>query len=206
MRNLRRLSTAAMLSAVLLGTALPASAATRVEPLKLDDCGLPAHWAAPYACDLKHQAIMQGDQSGFRFDDMVTRAEFVTLLVRALGLTPQDGASYGDVNGHWSAGYVKAAVTAGALKVNAGEQFRPNAPISRQDAITLLTAVLAGNKLADADERVLAGYTDAAKINPIERKAVAFALLHSVIQGDPDKALRPDQNLSRGESAKLISV
>lgn len=129
---------------------------------------------------------------------MVTQAEFVTLLARALGFKAGD-AAFSDFQGQLAASYV-------GLHPQGSDPFRPNAPIARGDAITLLSTVLAGNQLADADERVLDGYTDAAKVITSERKAVAFALLHSVIQGDPEKTLRPDQTLSRGEAAKLISV
>jgi hypothetical protein len=74
-----------------LSAALPASAGTPlVVPLQLSDCGLPAHWAAPYACDLIHHNILPVNSTQVGFDTPIPQREFLNLLARALGRDQAD--------------------------------------------------------------------------------------------------------------------
>lgn len=199
-----------LLSALIVtAVALPASgfaAGPAVERPQTGDCGIAAHWAAAYACDLKVHGIMTGDAAGFRLDDTLTRAEFVTLLVRAVGKAPEAGVSFNDVTNHWSAGFVKAAVSAGILPAPGSKPFRPDERIPRQEAVALLVRALGTVHVADMDMEVLSRYQDAGLIGPEDRDAMVFALLHGVVQGRPDKRLDPNGTLTRGEAAKLIST
>jgi 2',3'-cyclic-nucleotide 2'-phosphodiesterase (5'-nucleotidase family) len=196
-----------MAAVLAFSAALPVSAgSTVVEPLHLDDCSLPAHWAAPYACDLKHQAIMQGDEQGFRLDSTLTRAEFVTLLVRSLNRSAETGTTYADLEAHWANGFVKAAVTLGILTPDLTQNFRPDEAITRQDAFLFLALAVGGTAVATADLRVLDSFPDAKLIAPEARQAMAYALLSGVVQGHDSGLLAPQGNLTRGEAAKIISV
>lgn len=73
-----------------LSAAVQATAAgPAVQPLKLDDCGLAAHWAAPYACDLIHQGVIEA--KGLNLNAPVTEAEFRALIHKATGSWPGVG-------------------------------------------------------------------------------------------------------------------
>jgi hypothetical protein len=82
----------------------------------------------------------------FRPDNSVTRAEFAKLLVLALGLPPAPAAAvaFPDVAGHWAArqGYLQTAVAVGALNGYPDGTFRPDASISRAEAVKVAVAAL----------------------------------------------------------------
>ena len=69
----------------------------------------------------------------------LTRAEFVTMLVRGLGLTGYQGASFSDVpNGAWYHEGVSIASGLGIIQGKGNGQFAPMDNISRQEIMTVL--------------------------------------------------------------------
>jgi hypothetical protein len=79
-----------------------------------------AHWAWKYIESLVAKEIIKGyPDKTFRPANNITRAEFATLAVRALGLTVEKPGvpTYADVSaGSWSYGYIEAAAKAGLVK------------------------------------------------------------------------------------------
>lgn len=132
------------------------------------------HWAFEYILDLREQGGVNGfPDRTFRPEGTITRAEFVTLLARLAVEDPEEDlkayagvASFNDVRqDDWYCKYVEWGweknvahgfpVLAEDLKpgevLGYGAEFRPNDPISRQDAAVLLTGFVdaAQVKLAD---------------------------------------------------------
>lgn len=100
----------------------------------------------PLLSDLK---IMVGDGDGnYRLDDNVSRAEFTKIAVSASRAknTVAVGAKvspFTDVTyHHWSAPYVRAAVTAGIAEGYIDATFRPDNTVSYEEALTMLLKVL----------------------------------------------------------------
>lgn len=93
--------------------------------------------------------IMVGDGDGnYRLDDNVSRAEFTKIAVSASKAknTVAVGAKvspFTDVTyKHWSAPYVRAAVTAGIAEGYIDATFRPDNTVSYEEALTMLLRVL----------------------------------------------------------------
>ena len=84
--------------------------------------------------------IMSGDSSGnLNLSARVTRAEFVTMVVRAMpggdGVGQAATSPYPDVpRSHWASGYVEAAVTRGLISGFSDGTFRPNQEIKPHPA------------------------------------------------------------------------
>lgn len=78
--------------------------------------------------------------------------------------------------------------------------------ITRGEAIAILGKAVGGEALAKADTRVLEGYADAAGADEATRQALAFLLLHGVLQGRDTGKLDLDAPLTMGEAAKLINL
>lgn len=76
----------------------------------------------------------------------MSRAEFATYLVRVWGGRAYDEANapqFSDVTqGAWYAPYVQKAAAIGLIKGLPDGSFRPNAPISRAEAVTILNRLL----------------------------------------------------------------
>ena len=92
--------------------------------------------------------IMAGDSQGnLNLDSPVTRAEFITMAVKALpggGEIGQAATSpYPDVpRSHWASGYVEAGVKAGLVSGFSDGTFRPNHRITLAEGATIVLQLL----------------------------------------------------------------
>ena len=93
--------------------------------------------------------IMVGDENGnYRLDDNVSRAEFAKIAINAsrakntvasgLKVSPFRDVTYQ----HWSAPYIKAAVSAGIVEGYIDGTFRPDNTVSYEEALTMMLKVL----------------------------------------------------------------
>ena len=100
------------------------------------------HWAQSNIERMANKLIVNGSADGmFDPNRTVTRAEFVAMLVRALGLTEKPQlSSYSDVgpNEIWYAGAIGAASAAGLIEGYADGSFRPDARITREQVAVML--------------------------------------------------------------------
>ena len=92
--------------------------------------------------------IMVGDEKGeLNLDQPVTRAQFITMAVKASPIGEQVGEAaaspYPDVpRRHWSAGYVAAAVQMGLVSGYLDGTFRPDNKITLAEGVTIALKLL----------------------------------------------------------------
>ncbi|MDI6706978.1 MAG: S-layer homology domain-containing protein, partial [Bacillota bacterium] len=93
--------------------------------------------------------LMIGDDRGFRPNDSITRAEFATIVVRALGLESAakfstSATKFTDVNEahQWAWGYINVAVEQGVIIGYGDGKFGPMDPVTYEQAITMLVRAL----------------------------------------------------------------
>lgn len=136
--------------------------------------------------------IMNGYEDGtFRPDNAITRAEFVTLLMRTLGWDgTYDGSSvFSDMDGHWAIGYINQA---NAIKIAYGNDdgtFDPNAQVSCQEAIAFLSNAMGYAEVAKQKGGYPQGYISiGSEIGLLKGVPVAY-----------------DAPLTRGEVTKFLS-
>ena len=133
----RRISTALLACCLSLSLSVPALAAS----------------AAPASVEEASQVvsalgIMTGDETGnLNLSSLVTRAEFVTMAVKATPGGDQIGQSatspYPDVpRSHWAAGYVSAGVSAGLISGYTDGTFRPDNNITLAEGATIVLQLL----------------------------------------------------------------
>ena len=72
----------------------------------------------------------------------ITRAEFATMATRFANLVDMTGADFKDIKGHWAESYIKKAAAAGWITGDPDGTFRPNDPIKRGEAMTLVNRML----------------------------------------------------------------
>ncbi|HSO50472.1 MAG TPA: S-layer homology domain-containing protein, partial [Acidimicrobiia bacterium] len=80
--------------------------------------------------------------SRFCPDRRMTRAEFATFIVRALGLPPTDIDYFSDDNGHVLEGAINRLAEAGITKgcnPPANDRFCPQSLLTRADTATFMT-------------------------------------------------------------------
>lgn len=170
-----------------------------------------AKWAEGYIEYMNYAGIMTGDGNGsFRPDDPITREEFAKALLNALKLTGNDTTgekpmTFGDVNtDDWYYETVKIACGTGIVNGIDETVFGVGKPITRQDAATMVTraryaAKLAFRKMADtvefADREEIAGYA---------LSAVTELQKAGVLSGYEDGTFKPQNSITRAETAKLL--
>ena len=188
---LQRLLPLAMLAAMLL-SAVPAAAAFR------DTAG---HWAEKTLDEWQDEGLIDGYGDGsFQPNGTVTRAEFIKLVNRTLGFTAESEISFSDVTERdWFHAEVAKAVTAGYAQ-GSGGLFRPNQPVTRAEAATML-ARAAG--LAANEERADA-FADAASIPAWAKGSVGAAAEAGYMTGYPDGTFGALGSITRAEAVVTL--
>lgn len=161
---------------------------------------------------LAERGILNGKQGG-RFDphaDM-TRAEFATVVVKALGLGQKPGSSFNDVPADaWYAPYVGSAFSYGVVTGAGDGGFRPLGTITRQEAAVMVAraAKLCGLDTAMDDQSaqdILAQFPDYRTSADWARPALAFCFSQDILD-QSELNIRPKVSITRAEIAQMLAV
>lgn len=136
----------------------------------------------------------------------ITRADFMMLLVKTLGLTAEIDSNFADVKP--TDYYYEAIGIAKKLGIATGtgdNNFNPRAQISRQDMMVLVARALKVAKkisvAGTADD--LSSFTDASKVSGYAVEGVATLIKEGIIQGSGNM-INPRGNATRAETAVII--
>lgn len=158
------------------------------------------HWAYEAVKNLSDAGIVNGRGNGsFDPDAMVTRAEFVKMIVEAFDIPEAEtSVSFGDCPADaWFTQYVARAAANNVVNGFDGN-FSPDKPITREDA-----AVIVSRLVKDASgESVTFG--DAADISDYAKEAVDLLASLGIINGMGDGNYAPKNNITRAQAAKLV--
>lgn len=140
--------------------------------------------------------------------NQVTRAEFLTMLVRAVGLkaNPAKPAAFKDVQaGEWYLEPVGAAVAAGLTKGYDDGTFRPNQQISRLEMALLLSraARMTGGEV-EVDTGILKKFKDYKAIPSWAVKDLCLAVQQGLMQGKGKDKLAFKDLGNRAEATVLV--
>ena len=164
-------------------------------------------WASRAIEVLAAKGIINGtSETTFNPSADIRRADFIVLLVKALGLSAKPQGNFTDVSS--SAYYADALATAKALGITAGvgnNNFNPNAKISREDMVVLAARAMekAGKPLANASDSELEGYSDSAQISGYALNDVAALIKAGIIKGSGN-TINPKRTATRAEAAVII--
>ena len=161
------------------------------------------HWAEPYIEAAVDQGIIKGYTDGrFLPDAKVSRAEFISMLNRALGNTSTGSMGFSDVpTAAWYYYDVAKAVTAGFVDGFNDNTFRPGNFITRQEAAVMLARMLP----TYAYSANLSSYTDYHSIADWALAAMSRIGGKGYIAGYNDGKIHPADSLTRGQAAKIIT-
>jgi|GEM_PF-465369 len=169
------------------------------------------HWAKAAIDRAVALGIVKGYADGtFKPQQPVTRAEFVTMLVRALQPSAQQAMAdptFKDAAqiGAWARAEVALAVTNGWINGFDDGTFRPGQQITRAEMTTIAARAL--GLLATGEERSEAGmadFADWATVPAWAKPAFTVAVAEGLIQGRGADQLAPQAPTNRAESVVLI--
>lgn len=149
--------------------------------------------------------ITKGYENGtFRPQAEVTRAQFITLLMRAFKEETSETAAlnYKDKNDIpvWAAEAIKGALAAGYINGYEDGTFRPNAPVTRSE-ITALIVRMAGLKPVQ-DAQIT--FVDGEHAPDWARGYIAAAVNAGLIKGRSGNRFAPNDTATRAEAVALI--
>jgi hypothetical protein len=160
-------------------------------------------WARGAIETLAAANVINGFPNGtFEPNAAMTRAQFVKMLVLALGLAPGSGSTnFTDVPADaWYAPYVSAAVQAGLVTGMTATTFDPNATVTREDVAVLLARAL---KLSGTTTLT---FSDSAQIAPWAISGVEAAVAAGYLNGFPDGTFQPAAPMTRAQAAKVLAL
>jgi len=115
--------------------------------LTFKDLGSIPPWARPYIAQAVEAGLLNGYADGtFRSFNPITRAEIAVILVRALGIEPDETAAPpfkdADQVQSWARPYVATAYKKGLIGGKSNELLKPNDSATRAEAVTFILRLL----------------------------------------------------------------
>lgn len=106
---------------------------------KVEFTDISGHWAESYINQSSEAGLVQGFEGKYRPDDTMTRAEFVTILWRAMGEPKPSGkASFTDLSQDWYKDPVAWAEQNQVVNGMGDGLFDPNGKVTREQLVTIL--------------------------------------------------------------------
>jgi|GEM_PF-2494029 S-layer homology domain. len=166
-----------------------------------------AAWASEAIDILAAKGVIQGKAEGmFDPQSSITRAEFITLLMRALEL-PQTAAAAGFSDVSESSYYYDALASAkfyGIVTGTGDSRFEPNKQITREDTFVMTARALQTLQLlSTSTSGDLSQFQDADDIAGYAQDSIAQLAAAGILQGDA-AGIHPKSSLTRAEAAVMI--
>lgn len=172
------------------------------------------HWAKADIEKMASRHVVQGmSESVFAPDADVTRAQFATLLLKALGYEPDaapSGSVFSDVpKGAWYAGAVEAAYARGLVSGVGNGKFAPTEKITREQMAVMITRAVKlagkGSSLTPAQiSEALKPYADQAAVSSWAREGVAAAVKAGIVKGRTASTIVPQGKATRAEAVVML--
>lgn len=168
------------------------------------------HWAKDTIHFLASREIIQGrSEESFDPDSSISRAEFTALIIRLLNLEPIEDVGvldFDDVKeGDWYFQIVRIANSKGIINGLGKGQFAPNAPITREEMVTIINRALSNMDLT-LEERGISidKFQDKENISEWARENISKALNLGLIEGRQENLFDPKGLATRAEAATMI--
>lgn len=203
MKKLRN-ALAFVLAVMLVFTAVPITALAETTASVADFSDFPTGWSRAAMTDAVENGLIQGyEDLTVRPTDLLTRAQMAAIINRAFGAEVKasiDG-NFSDVSQtDWFYEDVQKAVQMKTFNGYDGF-FRPNEPITREDAIVVIARALV---ISMEDTSFLHNFGDKDSVADYAEGAFAAFLERGYIRGYEDTTLRPKNNITREEFAQIM--
>ena len=170
------------------------------------------HWAQSDIEAMAALNVVKGGPDGlFRPNSNITRAEFSAMLVRLLGIDPQQQGElkFTDVtNDKWYNSVVSAAYSNGLIQGYSESSFGPEDNITREQLATMVTRAYAYKGGAQPDnvlaESELTMFADSSDISAWAVNSTAMAVDKKLINGYPDGRFKPSASATRAEAVVML--
>jgi peptidoglycan/xylan/chitin deacetylase (PgdA/CDA1 family) len=162
------------------------------------------HWAEQTIKMWVEKGYLKMYEDGtFRPNDPVSRAEFVSMINKLFNLTVPGPIEFWDVQAKdWYYEAIAIASQAGYVTGWGDKSFRPNEPITREEASAMLGRLILIEE--NSQERISHLHADSDLVSDFARQYVTYFVHHELLEGYDDKTLKPQLPLSRAEAVVLL--
>ncbi|MFC4302010.1 leucine-rich repeat protein [Cohnella boryungensis] len=183
---------------------LPIGAPSIDESKEVNFTDITEHWAASNINKAAQSGFVNGYLDGtFKPNVIVTRAEFVVMLMKALKsqeeaakLTFTDSAKIGT----WAQKAIEQAVQAGIVKGYSDSRFRPDAEITRTEMAVMIAKALA----LKVEANTVTDFVDDADIPSWAKAQVAVLKNLGLISGNGTNKFAPNDKGTRAEAVTIL--
>ncbi len=160
------------------------------------------HWAKDAIQEWINKDLVKGYPDGtFKPDNNITRAEFMVLVNGAFGYTETTEIDYLDVkDSDWFADTVKKAKAAGYIGGYPDGIVKPNNPISREEAATIIVKI----KNLKEDSSSVSQFNDSSSMS-WSKGLVGAVSKAAIMSGYPDGSFRPQNSIKRAEAVVALN-
>ncbi|MFD5018772.1 GH32 C-terminal domain-containing protein [Paenibacillus sp. NPDC058367] len=167
-----------------------------------------SYWANEVIKKMAAKQIILGvSETAFAPKKNVSRAEFSSLITRALGIKASNSATFKDVGStKWYASSIAAAFEAGIVSGRSIDTFAPEETISREEMAAMIYKAYLFHTGQNAAVNRMSNFKDADTISVWAANAVAAVQELGLISGRGNQLFMPHENVNRAESAQVISL
>lgn len=161
------------------------------------------HWASGQVAEWKEAGLVGGFPDGtFRPDDSITRAQFITMVNKVLGLKEKAPISYADVRENdWFANEIAKAKQSGYISGYPDNTIRPNNTITRQEITVIIASILE----LDPNPIGVNSFQDVEVIASWSRGTMGAVAAEGILNGFPDGTCRPTDTANRAQGVVILS-
>jgi len=167
-----------------------------------------SHWAYKSIEVLYKKGVLNGYADGnFRADNYITREEFVKVAMESFSLAhDSQTCNFEDVpEESWSIKYIAGASALGIVSGRSEKVFAPKENITREEAAHIIYNIILLKNHAIPKLNEIKHFSDIDKISDFARGSFLTLCAGGIINGYVDNTLRPQNYITRGECAKLIT-
>lgn len=171
----------------------------------------PSYWAYNEINNLSSSQILGGySDSTFRPDDPVTRAEFATMMIKALGKESIQAGNYSkfsDVpSSFWGATNINKAFKTGIVNGFPDGKFYPHNYVTKIQVVAALSSAMANAPVSENyANRIINNFQDKTSIPKWAVSSVANLADNNILVNYPNQnKIEPSKNITRAEVATML--
>ena len=160
------------------------------------------HWAESSIKRWSEYDIVQGSNGEFEPNGQLTCAQLATILARLLKLPAAPDAGFTDnPSNAWYYDAINRCAAGGILKGNGDGTVTPNAPISRERAMVMLSRALGIEPL---DSTNLSEFSDAVLVSPYAQGYITALIEAGIVGGVTANQLAPQEDIDRAATVTIL--
>lgn len=162
---------------------------------------LSGHWAENVITEWMDYGIINGYEDGtIRPNNKITRAEMTAMLDRVMDYQTKADNTFSDLGDSWYTDVILKANAAGVISGYPDGTVKPDATITRQEAVAMFSRVLS----LDTKNAPEATFTDNADVADWAKDAVNAMAAADYIHGS-DGQFRPNDGITRAEVVTILN-